>query len=125
MIDLKRLAASFHFASEGIWHALKENQNLRIAFIEGLGVSILSLLFQITAVAAWIVIFMAFLLIISEMINTAFEEIVNLITNEHRKEAKIAKDVSAGMVLLMLIFSHAVWLLVFVPHVIDLFTNFR
>jgi len=38
------------------------------------------------------------LVLAAEMINTSIEEVINLLVNEHRLEAKIAKDVSAGMV---------------------------
>jgi diacylglycerol kinase len=55
------------------------------------------------------------------MINTAIEEVVNLLTNEHRLEAKVAKDVSAGMVLLTAIGSIIVGVLVFAPHILKLF----
>jgi diacylglycerol kinase len=46
---------------------------------------------------------------------------VDLITKEHRAEAQIAKDVSAGMVLLAAIGSSIIGILIFVPHLIKLF----
>jgi diacylglycerol kinase len=55
------------------------------------------------------------------MINTAIEEVVNLLTNEHKMEAKIAKDVSAGMVLLTAIGAVIVGILVFTPYILKLF----
>lgn len=58
------------------------------------------------------------LVILSEMINTSLEEMVNLITNEHKKEAKIAKDVAAGMVLAATVGSVIVGLLVFTPYIL-------
>lgn len=36
----------------------------------------------------------------AEMVNTALEAMTDLITSEYKKEAKIAKDVAAGMMLL-------------------------
>ncbi len=63
---------------------------------------------------------MILLVICTEMINTAIEEMVNLLTNEHRLEAKIAKDVSAGMVLLTAMGSVIVGILVFTPHILKL-----
>lgn len=63
------------------------------------------------------------LVICAEMINTAIEEVVNLLVNEHRKEAKIAKDVSAGMVLVTATMAFVIGLIIFVPHVLLLFKN--
>lgn len=61
------------------------------------------------------------LVILSEMINTSLEEMVNLITNEHKKEAKIAKDVAAGMVLVTAIGSVIIGIFIFSPHISRLF----
>ena len=60
------------------------------------------------------------LVISAEMINTSIEEVVNLLVNEHRLEAKIAKDVSAGMVLLVAIFAAIVGVFIFLPHILTL-----
>lgn len=61
---------------------------------------------------------MILLVICAEMINSSIEQMVDLITIEHRKEAKIAKDVTAGMVLLTLLGSIIVGILIFLPHVL-------
>jgi len=53
-----------------------------------------------------------------EMINTAIEEVVDLVTKDYREEAKYAKDVSAGMVLIVAIGSFVVGLYIFLPHVL-------
>lgn len=60
---------------------------------------------------------MILLVLSAEMINSAIEKMVDLITLEHRKEAKIAKDVAAGMVLLTALGSIIVGVLIFVPHI--------
>ena len=64
---------------------------------------------------------MILLVISAEMINTAIEKMVDLITTEHRKEAKIAKDVAAGMVLVNSLGSVIVGLIIFIPHILALF----
>jgi diacylglycerol kinase (ATP) len=59
--------------------------------------------------------------IAAEMVNTAIEKMVDLITNDHKVEAKIAKDVSSGMVLMTAIGSVIIGVLIFAPHIIKLF----
>jgi diacylglycerol kinase len=61
--------------------------------------------------------------IVSEMINTSLEAIVDLITKEHRVQAKIAKDVAAGMVLVGAAGSIVVGLIIFTPYLYFLFVN--
>lgn len=59
----------------------------------------------------------------AEMINTALEEVANLVTKEWREEARIAKDVSAGMVLLTAFGTFIVALLIFIPKIIPFFSK--
>lgn len=113
----KSLLSSFKYALEGIWHALKNNRNLRIDFLFAFLVVLLGLYFQITSLETIILTITVLLVISSEMINTSLEEMVNLITNEHRKEAKIAKDVAAGMVFIAAIGSIIVGIFVFFPYI--------
>lgn len=115
------LFKSFGYAFEGLMHALKHNQNLRIDFIVALIVIILSIVFHINTLERVVLGLMILLVIASEMINTAIEEMVNLITSEHRKEAKIAKDVAAGMVLVAAGGSVIVGLFIFAPYIFKLF----
>jgi len=115
------LLSSFKYAFQGIFYALKFNRNIRIHFIAAILVIIASILLKVNAFEMGILGVMILLVICTEMINTAIEEVVNLLTNEHRMEAKIAKDVSAGMVLLTAIGSIIVGVLVFTPYILKLF----
>lgn len=121
MIKADILMKSFGYALEGIVYALKHNQNLRIAFAGAILVIVASIFFHVNPFEMGILGVMILLVICAEMINSAIEQMVDLITTEHRKEAKIAKDVSAGMVVIALTGSIIVGLLVFIPHVIKLF----
>lgn len=121
MINFSKLVLSFRFASGGLFWALRHNQNLRIHFGVAILVIIASIYFKVNAFEMGILGVMILLVISAEMINTAIEQMVDLITLEHRKEAKIAKDISAGMVLVCTLGSVIVGVLVFVPHVLKLF----
>lgn len=112
---------SLKYAFEGIFYSLKYNRNLRIHFLVAVLVIIASIFFRVNAFEMGILGVMILLVICCEMINSAIEAMVDLIINEHRKEAKIAKDVSAGMVLVAAIGSIIVGVLIFTPHVMKLF----
>ena len=112
---------SFKFASAGVWWALKYNQNLRFHFAAAILVIIVSIIFRINTFEMGILGVMILIVVCTEMINTVVEEMVDLITKEHRQEAKIAKDVAAGMVLLSAVGSIIVGFLVFVPHIYKFF----
>lgn len=120
MINNRSLFTSFKVAFEGIYYALKYNRNVRIDFVLALLVITASIYFKVNAFEMGILGIMILLVICTEMINTAIEEVINLLVNEHRLEAKIAKDVSAGMVLLTAIGSVIVGVLIFTPHILKL-----
>ena len=65
----------------------------------------------------WVAILLAiFLVLAAEMMNTALEEVINLVKEEHSERARIAKDVAAGMVLLAATLAIAIGLVVFLPY---------
>jgi diacylglycerol kinase (ATP) len=69
----------------------------------------------------WLVLIFTFnIVLVCEMINTAIEAMVDLITLEKRQDAKIAKDVSAGMVLVSAFFSVVIGIYIFIPKIIQL-----
>lgn len=112
---------SFRFALAGVWWGLKYNQNLRFHFFAALVVIFFSIVFRINAFEMGVLGVMILVVIVSEMMNTVIEEMVDLIVQEHRQQAKIAKDVAAGMVLVSALGSVIVGILVFGPHIYRFF----
>jgi diacylglycerol kinase (ATP) len=118
MVNIHKHIHSYGYALEGIHYALSKDQNLRIHFIAAILVIIFSIFFDVNPFEMGILGVMIVLVIVAEMVNTAIEQMVDLITNEHRKEAKIAKDVAAGMVLVTVIGSVIVGVLIFAPYLL-------
>ncbi len=121
MFNLKRFYKSFHYALQGINYALQHDQNLVVHFIIACFIILFSMIFDVTPFEMGILGVTILVMISAEMVNTAIEKMVDLITKEHRAEAKIAKDVSAGMVLLTSVGSAIIGILIFLPHVLRLF----
>jgi len=120
MINLKRFFKSFHYALQGIHYALKYDQNLVIHFLIACFVVILSIVLRVTPFEMGILGLTILLVTSTEMINSAIEKMVDLITKEHRAEAKVAKDVAAGMVLLTSIGAFIIGTLIFLPYILRL-----
>ena len=109
---------SFKYALTGIKLAVEVDRNVRIHIILGLLVLISSILLGISRIEFLFVLFAIFFVLITEMINTAIEEMTNLIILEHRREARIAKDVAAAAVLLAAVFAVIVGIIVLFPRMI-------
>ena len=113
----KNIINSFKYAFEGIFTAFKAEKNMKIHFIIMLLVIILGIMLKISRVE-WMICIILFGFVISlELVNTAIENTVDLITQEKHPKAKIAKDVAAGAVLIAAITAAIIGLIIFVPKI--------
>ena len=119
----KNLIDSFKHAFEGIRVAIKSERNLQIHIVIMFLVIIIGIILKISVVE-WFVCLLLFGGVISlEMINTAIETTVDLITMEKNSKAKLAKDASVGAVLVMAIVSVIIGLIIFVPKILEVFVK--
>lgn len=118
MLNFRKLIKSFKHAIEGIYIAFRENQNLKVHSIAAIFAIIFALILEISLTDFILVLVMILLVFSAEMINAAIEEVVDLLVQEHRLQAKIAKDVSAGMVLVIAVGSLIVGAFIFIPYLI-------
>jgi diacylglycerol kinase len=119
-LHLRKHTISFKYAFDGIVHTFKTQPNLRIHVTVAFLVLIASWFLRVSPLEWLILLFTIMWVITAEMINTALESIVNLITHEFHQEAKVAKDVAAGMVLVGAIGSVIVGIVIFVPYLLKL-----
>lgn len=117
---IRKLGRSFSYAFQGINTAVKDERNLKIHI--GIGLVVLMLGGWLTlSLIEWVFILFAIGGIISlELLNTALERIVNLITEEYHPLAKQAKDIAAGAVLVYAILSVVIGVIIFLPKLIKL-----
>lgn len=114
------LSKSFGYAFEGILTGIWQERNMRIHCMAVILVTAAGTLFQITAVE-WCVCLLLFALVAGlELVNTAVEAVVDLVTEEKKPLAKIAKDTAAGAVLFAAIISAFVGCIIFLPYVFEL-----
>lgn len=108
-----KLLHSFNWAFDGIVHVLRHERNMWVHFaIAGL-VLVASLFFALTRLEVVALLIAISFVLIAEMLNTAVEHIVDLITQVEDPRARIAKDVAAGAVLIAAVNAVAVAYLVF------------
>ena len=116
----KNLLHSFKYAFTGIYSSVKKERNLKIHTSIMLLVIIMGVLLKINY-HEWLTCLVLFALVLSsELINTAIEITLNLITTEINPQVKLAKDISAGAVLINAIFSAIIGLIIFIPKIITL-----
>jgi diacylglycerol kinase (ATP) len=108
---------SFKNAFAGLVWALKTQPNFRVHIVCSFIAVSMGMFFRITPVEMAIILFTILLGMSGELINTALEAMTDLITTEWRKEAKIAKDVSAGMMLFIAFGAIIIAVFIFTPYI--------
>lgn len=109
----RSIIESFNYAVSGIIIALKTEKNMRIHYLIALSVILLSLFFDFSRTEFLLLLFAISLVVVAEMVNTALERVVDLITEEYHPLARLVKDVAAGAVLIAAINSMVVGYLLF------------
>lgn len=94
----RNIISSFNNAVNGIIYAFKTERNVRTHFLAAVVVLLISLFTHISKFELLILVFTISLVIMTEMINTALENVIDIITASYHPLAKIAKDVAAGAV---------------------------
>lgn len=118
---IKKFINSFSYPVKGLRYAYKNEQNLAVDVGIALLVVIFGFLFKINKYE-WAILVLTIGLVIScELINTAIEAVVDLVTEEYHPLAKVAKDTSAAAVLVFAMVAVVVGLIIFVPKIIGLF----
>lgn len=105
-------------ALSGIWYAIKTQRNIKVQLCIAVVVIICAIIFKLNITECMFLTFATMLVIITEMVNTAIEEAVNLSTKEFHPIAKIAKDVAAGAVVLAALNAVIIAIFIFVSKII-------
>lgn len=120
MRKMKKIRNSFKYAIEGIWTSFKTERNMKIHIFIMILAIIAGIILKINK-SEWIICIILFVIVIgSELFNTSIETIVDMVMPEKNEKAKIAKDVSAGAVLVVAIGAAIIGLVIFVPRILNI-----
>jgi diacylglycerol kinase (ATP) len=107
------LLDSFNYAFEGIIHVLRTQRNLRIHFAIAIAVIVAAALFGVGRLELISLLLAIAFVLVAEMVNSAIEGAIDVSTTSFDPNAKLAKDIAAGAVLISTITALAVGYLVF------------
>lgn len=106
---MKRFLQSFVYAWQGFVFTARSQFNFKVHLMGFLFMIFSSFYFSFTKMEFIICLILGFLVLILEIVNTAIECLVDLVSPEFHILAKRAKDAGAGAVLLAAILSVCVW----------------
>ncbi|AKD02799.1 diacylglycerol kinase family protein [Pontibacter korlensis] len=115
----KKRYNSFKFAFRGINASIRSEPHMRLHILSAIGVVLLGLTFDVTKVEWCLLVGSMGLVITAEIINTAIETIVNLVSPEFNQMAGRAKDLAAGAVLIAAIAAAVIGTIIFFPYLLS------
>lgn len=113
---MSRFSRSFLFAWNGFRLAFNEQSNLRFHVLAASLVMAAGFLFNVTVIEWCILLFCIGLVITAELVNSAIEGLVDLVSPEQNEKAGKIKDISAASVLVVSIVSAIVGIIIFSKH---------
>ena len=115
-----RFKKSFGYSIDGLKYAYKYEQSMLIHIFATILAILLGLICQITLIE-WCMVFIAIGIVLAgELINTAIEAVVDLVTLEIHPLAKIAKDCGSAATFVMSVIAAIIGCLVYIPHFIEM-----
>ncbi|MBM6971281.1 diacylglycerol kinase family protein [Mordavella massiliensis] len=113
------LRKTFGYAFEGILTGIRKERNMRIHTVAMILVVFFGTVLGLSA-TEWCICLVLFGLVMAlELVNTAVEAVVDLVTEERKPLAKIAKDTAAGAVLIAAIMAAVIGCIIFLPKILE------
>ena len=114
---MKKFIKSVGYAVNGIVAALKDQRNLAIQSVIAIAVIAAGFYFGITSIEWCIILILIGTVLSLELMNSALEELVNLVTKEKHPLAGKVKDIAAGAVLVFSVIAGIVGIIIFAKYI--------
>ena len=119
-MSFKRFLDSIKYSIQGLSYGYRNEQSL---WLHG-GASILAIILGFVldiSFNQWAIIIIALVVVLAvELLNTAIESTVDLVTKEFHPLAKIAKDTASAAEFILTLTSAIISLMIFIPRIIEL-----
>lgn len=118
---VKNMINKCKYSLQGLAYCFKNESSFLFVAVLACLIIVLGIYFDI-AFLEWVISFGSLALIsITELINTAIEATVDMVTEEYNEYAKIAKDCGSAATGIMSVLASIVNLIIFIPYFIELF----
>ena len=100
------------YALDGFIHAIKTESSFRIELIFSIFIISSIILIELEIIYKLILLITGILVLITELINSSIENVVDLVTKEKHPLAKNAKDIAATAVMFSISLHIIIWIIV-------------
>ena len=118
--SIRKFVKGFGYAFRGICDVFQKEQNFKVHCLIALLALLLGWFFHISATEWCFLTVVIALVLASEMLNTAIENLCDVAEPNQNETVRLVKDVSAGMVLICALGALAVGIVIFLPKILQL-----
>lgn len=119
--SIKRFIYSVKNSLDGLVYAYTNEQSLTIHTVIIVLVLLSGFYFNATRTQWAVIVIVMVMIVVAELINTAIEAVVDLVTKEYHPLAKVAKDCASAAVFVSSLLAACLYIYVFLPQIINLF----
>jgi undecaprenol kinase/diacylglycerol kinase (ATP) len=109
---------SFKYAYKGLIHIIRYEHNFRVHIFIAFIVFIFGIILNLSLIDWVVIILVIGIVLVTEILNTAIERIVDHISPEFNVQAGIIKDIGACAVLISALIAFIAGLFIFIPHIV-------
>lgn len=117
---MRAVARSFDYACQGVVTVFRTEKHMRAHFVAALLVTVWAVLMRLPILELLFVWSAIVMVMVAEMLNTALEDLVNIVCPDYDARAKRVKDIAAGIVLATCVYAIGVFVILFVRWFDDL-----
>ena len=118
-----RFLKSFSYSIDGLKYAYKNEQSMLIHILVTIFVlslnTILTLMDKIGKEVWWVSLIVIGMVLAAELINTAIEAVVDMVTTEYNPLAKVAKDCGSAATFVLAMMAAAIGIVIYGPIVLE------
>ena len=111
---------SFGHSLTGLKYVVRYERNARIHLVFAILALLLGLELRVTDAQLAAIFFAILIVFLAEIINTAFEKTLDLVSPEHHPQVKLVKDMAAGAVLVAAVGATIIGIMIYMPYLVRL-----
>jgi undecaprenol kinase len=121
---MSKLRRSFQHALAGLYYVLKYERNFQIELVIGIFIGTLILILKLKGWEAIVLILMIMWVLITELTNTVFEKVVDILKPRIHPYARLIKDIMAAVVLISCIVAMIIGVIIFLPYAREMWAGY-
>lgn len=113
------IVKSFGYAIRGLRHVLAFERNARVHLLVAIGVISVGTILPLSPGELAAILVAVILVFLAEIINTAFEKTLDIISPEHHAQVRVVKDMAAGAVIVTAVGAVVIGAVIFWPYLAE------